>query len=100
VLDFVPRWILVWAIPLLFAAMIVFAGLFSLVGLPPVWTIIAIAVVIFAVVPVGIVSYRRNHGLERPEDGMPSGRLDSWLDKRPQDGMPSGRLDSWLSKRD
>ena len=99
-LDFVPRWILVWAIPLLFGAMIVLAGLFSLLGVPPVWAITAIAVVILAGVPVGIISYRRRHGLERQEDGMPPGRLDSWLDKRPQGGMPTGRLDSWLSKPD
>jgi hypothetical protein len=100
VLDFVPRWILVWSIPLLFAAMIVLGGVLSLLGLPPEWAIVAIAVVIFPGVPLGIAWYRRVHGLERPGDGMPAGRLDGLLSRRAQRDMPTGRLDSWLAKRE
>jgi hypothetical protein len=82
VLDFVPRWVLVWSLPLLFAAGIVLAALFSLVGLPADWAVVAIAFVLFPCTPLAILWYRRTHGLERPDDGMPVGRLDSLLRRR------------------
>jgi membrane protein implicated in regulation of membrane protease activity len=100
VLDFIPRWILVWSIPLLFAATIVLGGVLSLLGLPPEWAIIAIAIVVFPGVPLAIIWHRRIHGLERGDDGVPAGRLDGLLGQRAQRGMPTGRLDSWLSKRE
>ena len=72
----------------------------SLFGLPPEWAIVAIAIVICPGVPLGITWYRRTHELDRPDDGVPAGRLDGLLGKRAQRGMPTGRLDSWLSKRE
>jgi hypothetical protein len=95
VLDFLPRWLLVWSLPLAVAAAILLAGVLSLLGLPAAWALIVIAFVVFVCAPLLLIFYRHRHGLERLDDGMPTGRLDSLL-TRPRGDMPNGRLDGLL----
>ena len=82
VLNFVPRWVLVWWAPLLVAVTIIVGLLLTAVGVSPSGVIAVIGLTLCVAAPLALICFRHFRGLERPEDGMPAGRLDSWITKR------------------
>lgn len=77
-LDFLPRWMLPWVVPCALLVGVLVVGFGGDLG--------AVVLTLTAGLgfPVAIIYVRHRRGLDSPRDGMPVGRMDSWLKDRPR----------------